>query len=202
MSSTVAIPRATDFGDGLRVGRWAGGDRWRSGPLGSVGGEGDESRATRAGSARQHRRVGLGPLVSLPDWYWDVPYVGDRFPGAAVRGELDKGANCQLWAYEVLANFGYGVADLRSDELWTDHASTRRVDAPAPLDLVLFNHQPDPYGSHVGVWTGDAVAHLCREVGQPTVWSLDEFQRRSRYRVLIGFKRPTISSATDPQDAP
>ncbi len=138
--------------------------------------------------------MGLGPLQSLPEWFWDVPYVGDRFPGAVPRGQVEMGANCQLWAYEVLAQFGHTVDDLRSDDLWYDQTCTIHVDDAAPLDLVLFNHTHDPYGAHVGIWTGDAVAHLCKEVGTPTVWPLDEFDRRARYRVLVGFKRPTTAA--------
>lgn len=134
--------------------------------------------------------MGLGPLQTLPDWFWQVPYVGDRYPGAVPRGQLALGANCQLWAYEVLAHFGHIVADLRSDELWLDRRCTATVVGdPAPLDLILFNHDHDPYGAHVGIWTGDAVAHLCKEVGTPVIWDLDQFRRRPRHRTLIGFKR-------------
>lgn len=50
----------------------------------------------------------------------------------------------------------------------------------------------DPYGAHVGLWTGDAVAHLCREVGRPTVWPPAAFAARPRYAVRIGIKRPVV----------
>ena len=58
------------------------------------------------------------------------------------------------------------------------------------LDLVLFNRSEDPYGAHVGLWTGEAVAHLCEEVGHPVVWHQSEFDARERYAVRVGFKRP------------
>jgi hypothetical protein len=135
--------------------------------------------------------VHLGPLAALPHWYWEVPYVGNRFPGAVPRGQLGEGANCQLWAYEVLDHFGFAVPDHRSDELWYDKLATRRVEEPEPLDLVLYKGDGDPYGAHVGVWTGDAVAHLCAEVGRPIVWPQAEFDARPRYAVRIGFKRAT-----------
>ncbi len=134
--------------------------------------------------------VDLGPLAGLPHRYWAVPYVGARHPGAVSRGELDEGANCQLWAYEVLAHLGFQLPDLRSDELWHDDVSTGHVDEPAPLDLVLYNDTEDPFGAHVGIWTGSAVAHLCEEVGVPTIWPQAEFDARLRYAVRIGFKRP------------
>lgn len=131
----------------------------------------------------------LGPLIGLPEWFWNVPYREERVPGRVTRGNLRDGANCQLWAYEVLDHFGIVVPDLRSDELWNDGQATERVDEPRPLDLVLYNHSNEPYGAHVGIWTGDAVAHLCREVGRPTVWSQADFDARARYATRIGFKR-------------
>ncbi len=132
----------------------------------------------------------MGPLEDMPSSFWQVPYVGARFPGAASRRDLTLGANCQLWAYSVLDHFGFSLPDFRSDDLWHDTISTRRVEDPVPLDLVLFNRSEDPYGAHVGLWTGEAVAHLCEEVGHPVVWQQSGFDARERYAVRLGFKRP------------
>jgi hypothetical protein len=140
--------------------------------------------------------VDLGLLADLPDRYWNVPYAGERAPGRAPRGDLTRGANCQLWAYDVLAHFGLVVPDLRSDELWHDTSATRRVDVPEPLDLVLYNARDDPYGAHVGLWAGEGVAHLCKEVGRPAVWHEREFAARPRYAVRIGFKRPALRAGS------
>ncbi|NBE53787.1 C40 family peptidase [Streptomyces boluensis] len=132
-------------------------------------------------------------LAQLPDRFWSVPYRGARFPGAAVVGErpgLELGANCQLFAYAVLAHFGLTVPPLRSSELWHDTADTVRVPEPGPLDLVLFSGDGDPYGAHVGVWLGDdTVLHLCVEVGRPVVWARAAFAERAPYRVFLGAKR-------------
>lgn len=137
----------------------------------------------------------LGALTALPCEYWRVPYDGARYPGAVARGELHRGANCQLWAYEVLEYFGFGVPDLRSDDLWSDTAATHRVSgSPHARDLVLYSSDHDAYGAHVGVWTGTAIAHLCQEVGRPTVWQQADFDARARYAVQIGFKRPIAST--------
>ena len=94
----------------------------------------------------------------------------------------------------MLGHFGFVVPDLRSDGLWHNDASTRRVEEPEPLDLLLYNRDDDPYGAHVGVCTGNAIGHLCAEVGRPTVWPQSEFDARPRYAVRIGFKRPTNRS--------
>ncbi|MFJ5708731.1 hydrolase [Streptomyces sp. NPDC093105] len=129
----------------------------------------------------------------LPAGFWTVRYDGSRFPGAAVaaaRPGLAAGANCQLFAYEVLRHFGLTPPELRSSELWEDAESTVRVPAARPLDLLLYNATDDAYGAHVGVDAGDGgILHLCAEVGRPVVWRPEDFAARERYRVLLGVKR-------------
>ncbi len=132
-------------------------------------------------------------LHQLPAAFWTVPYVGSRFPGASEVTDLpglEEGANCQLFAYEVLRYFGLAPPALRSSELWADTQATARVLVAEPLDLVLFNATDDAYGAHVGVWVNEGrVLHLCAEIGRPAVWEMTEFATRQRYRVLIGIKR-------------
>jgi hypothetical protein len=134
-------------------------------------------------------------MIELPDSFWEVRYVGARYPGSpAVRARpgLADGANCQLFAYEVLRHFGYDPPDLRSSELWDDTGSTQRVAVPRPLDLVLVNTSKDPWGAHVGVWADeDQVLHLCAETGRPALWNLAQFAARPSYRELVGYKRVT-----------
>ncbi|MDQ3402447.1 MAG: NlpC/P60 family protein [Actinomycetota bacterium] len=118
---------------------------------------------------------------------WNVPFVITRIPGMV--SDLREGANCQRFAYAVLAHFGLHVAPTRSSELWADTA-TIRVSHPEPLDLLLFNKTADAWGAHVGVWIGDdQVLHLCSEVGKPAVWRMADFASRARYRELVGIKR-------------
>ncbi|MDQ1375650.1 MAG: hypothetical protein QOJ09_2988, partial [Actinomycetota bacterium] len=76
--------------------------------------------------------------------------------------------------------------------LWYDTAWTQVVGVPQALDLVLYSGHEDPYGAHVGLWTGHAIAHLCKEIGRPVIWPQAEFDARPRYAVRIGFKRPTV----------
>ncbi len=130
-------------------------------------------------------------VLSLPPWFWSVPYLAANYPGAVPRAALRAGGNCQLFAYELLALHGFVIPDLRSDDLWSDTSSTCRVSRPQPLDLVLFNADSQPYGAHVGVVVeGDRVLHLCQEVGTPAVWGWQQFRDRPRYSTVVGFKRP------------
>ncbi|MFJ3308753.1 hydrolase [Streptomyces sp. NPDC086549] len=136
-------------------------------------------------------------LDQLPAVFWTVPYVGSRFPGSPAvtrRPGLSLGANCQLFAYEVLRHFGFAPPALRSSELWADTSATVHVSAAQPLDLLLFNSTDDAYGAHVGLWVNEGrVLHLCAEAGRPAVWEQAEFAARQRYQVLLGVKRVTAS---------
>ncbi|MFE7673703.1 hydrolase [Streptomyces albidoflavus] len=132
-------------------------------------------------------------LARLPADLWTVPYAGSRYPGspaATAHPDLALGANCQLYAYEVLRHFGRPLPPLRSAELWADRTATREVPDPAPLDLLLYSPDGTAYGAHVGIWMAqDAVLHLCREVGRPAVWHPADFAARPRYQRLVGVKR-------------
>ncbi|WP_354644013.1 hydrolase [Kitasatospora camelliae] len=133
-------------------------------------------------------------LAALPAAFWQVPYVASRYPGSGAvvrRPGLAEGANCQLFAYAVLAHFGVRAPALRSSDLWEDTAATVRVTGPLrPLDLLLFGATAEAYGAHLGVWLGrDEILHLCAESGRPAVWPRAAFAARERYRVLVGAKR-------------
>ncbi|GAA2813757.1 hypothetical protein [Kribbella solani] len=137
----------------------------------------------------------------LPAAFWGVRYVGARFPGSSAvrdRPGLALGANCQLFAYEVLRHFGLAIPALRSSELWSDTQATIRVRVARPLDLLLFNATNDAYGAHVGIWAEEGrVLHLCAEAGRPAVWEMPEFAKRERYQSLIGIKRVIATSPPD-----
>jgi cell wall-associated NlpC family hydrolase len=108
----------------------------------------------------------------------------------AKRPGVADGANCQLFAYEVLRHFGLDPPALRSSELWADTQATSRVLTAQPLDLILVNATAESWGAHVGVWVGDdQILHLCAEIGHPAVWRMNDFAARQRYRTLVGIKR-------------
>jgi hypothetical protein len=130
-------------------------------------------------------------LRDLPTWFWDVPFVAARVPGSVPRTALREGGNSQLFAYEVLAHFGFRIPDVRSAELWRDTEATSVVLTPRPLDLVLFHDRAQAWGAHVGVVVSETeVLHLCEEVGTPAIWTWADFASRSHYARLIGYKRP------------
>lgn len=124
-------------------------------------------------------------LRRLPSAFWSVPYAGSRFPGSpavTARPGPAAGANCRLFAYEVLRHFGLAPPALRSSDLSADTRATVRVRVTAalPLDLMLFNSADDAFGAHVGVRVGvGRVLHPCAEVGRPAVWEDERFARGS-----------------------
>jgi len=129
------------------------------------------------------------PGVLLPASFLDVRYNARAIPQDG-RRDLSAGANCQLFAYALLAANGRNVPDFRSSELWADEAATVKVTELEPLDLLLFHDRPDAYGAHVAVYLarGEAI-HLARHEGRPAIWPLDRFPQEPRYRVFIGAKR-------------
>ena len=127
-------------------------------------------------------------LSTLPVQFRTVRYDGARIPDG--RHDLSAGANCQLYAYAVLAHFGIDLPPWRSSELWNDEQLTLGVTEFEPLDLLLFSRTGEAFGAHVAVYAGAGQAlHLCKSVGQPALWSLAEFAERPEYGVLLGGKR-------------
>ncbi|MDB5264906.1 MAG: hydrolase [Parcubacteria group bacterium] len=128
--------------------------------------------------------------LCIPAHFFNSFYDGSRYPGSGNCEGLEKGANCQYFAYELLKYFGYKVPDLRSSNLWEDETYTRRVEVLEPLDILFFNSKEESYGAHMGVYIGsDKVIHLSKEVGYPIVWDLKDFKNHPNYSVLLGAKR-------------
>jgi cell wall-associated NlpC family hydrolase len=104
--------------------------------------------------------------------------------------QASREANCQQYAYTVLAHFGLQVPPLRAAELWTDSRLHTVTGDEQPLDLVLYAPTKDPYAAHVGVIVGDdAILHLCAELNHPAVWNERGFAQRERYSCRIGARR-------------
>lgn len=127
-------------------------------------------------------------LDALPSAFHTVHYDGSRIPDG--QHGLEAGANCQRYAYAVLAHFGIDLPPWRSSELWADRQTTVPVETFAPLDLLLFSRDGAAFGAHVAVYAGQGRAlHLARRVGRPVLWSLASFAQDPAYRVLLGGKR-------------
>jgi hypothetical protein len=126
----------------------------------------------------------------LPAPYGEVAYVYERYPGAPGVAGIRAGANCQLYAYAVLAHFGLHVPPLRSSDLWDDARLHPVTDGEQPLDIVFYNRIRAAFGAHIGVVVGeDAVLHLCAEIGRPVVWPQQAFAQRPAYAVRLGARR-------------
>lgn len=134
-------------------------------------------------------------LLFLPTHLRNVPYVYDRAPAAVAPGDVSGGANCQVFAYAVLGHFGRHVPALHSSDLWAETEALKTVEQPAPFDLMLFDPgrypgRPEGYAAHIAVYLGpDRILHLCKEIGQPVIWTRADFAARPRYARLLGLKR-------------
>ena len=134
-----------------------------------------------------------GKLV-IPRHFLSIPYNAEIYPGIPHPADLATGANCQVFAYAILAHFGIAFPPLRSSELWSDTQHTSLVSDLEPLDLLLFAPTHDAYGAHVALHVGEGHAiHLSRAVGKPAIWPLDTFATHEKYRVFVGAKRPKRS---------
>ena len=127
-------------------------------------------------------------MLEVPPHFMQVRYNTACYPGA--REGLEHGANCQLFAYELLRHFGLTLPNFRSSELWEDTTYTEKVVEFKPLDLLLWNKTQVAWGAHIGVYLGDnQVIHLSKAVGTAALWTLADFQKHERYTYFIGAKR-------------
>ena len=132
-------------------------------------------------------------MIELPDTYWEVRYVGARYPGSTAvhaRPGLADGANCQLFAYEVLRHFGLAPARTALERAVVGHATTPTRDGAAPLDLVLVNTTPTRGAPTSASGPATTRCSTCApRSGRPALWNMAMFAARPSYRVLVGFKR-------------
>lgn len=129
---------------------------------------------------------------------WDIHYNGAIFPGSDHQG-LQAGANCQVFAYAVLATHGFHLPPFRSSDLWLDRTHTHITHTLEPLDLLLFHHEPSAYGAHVALYWGEQqVLHLAQHHGRPRLESVASISAHPRYRCFIGAKRVVKPSPAIP----
>ena len=136
-------------------------------------------------------RLDKHTLIRVPPHFEEVRYVSDRIPGVADNDDLTLGANCQLFAYCLLRQFGKNPPELRSSELWSDCVHTEEVKNEfQPLDLMLYNNTADSYGAHVGVYLGKGtIYHLSKKNGRPRYEAHTAMLTQPEYTFFIGAKR-------------
>lgn len=129
-------------------------------------------------------------MLKIPDHFFSIKYKDKHYPGAKGAYTLKDGANCQVFAYEILRFFGKEIPDFRSSELFEDTVHTKKVDVFEPLDILMWNKDNSAWGAHVGLFIGDnSVIHLSKENTYPEICRLEDFTQKEAYHVFIGAKR-------------
>lgn len=129
-------------------------------------------------------------MIEIPQRFYEVTYNGAHYPGSPKNNGLEGGANCQVFAYELLKHHGIIVPDLRSSDLWEDTEYTEQVTDLKPLDILLWNKDDNAWGAHVGLYIGgNQVVHLSKQNNELAIWPLEKFLEKPLYRVFIGAKR-------------
>ena len=144
----------------------------------------------------------LYDISELPERFIQAHYNPSVIPGADYPSNLTLGANCQVYAYELLTHFGLPPSQLpafRSSDLWDDQRYTKKIKpdlSPTQqnelewLDLMLYNHIPDAFGAHVGVYIGkQRVLHLSQANGHPVIQAHTDLLSEDKYCYFIGAKR-------------
>ncbi|MDW1637170.1 MULTISPECIES: hydrolase [unclassified Vibrio] len=128
--------------------------------------------------------------MDIPDRFKNVRYVSSRIPGCKDDSDLTLGANCQVFAYNLLRDFGLNPPNYRSSELWDDSEFSEVVIEFKPLDIMMYNDSTDSYGAHVGVYVGNGlVYHLSLSNGVPMLERHLDLLQQSKYQFFIGAKR-------------
>lgn len=128
--------------------------------------------------------------LEIPRQFIDVEYESSRIPGAPNQSDLSLGANCQVYAYELLTYFNKHPLQFRSSELWSDTTYTTEVVIFERLDLMLYNKIPKSYGAHVAVYIGNGkIIHLSQAIGKPEIINHNNMLLTSSYNFFIGAKR-------------
>ena len=132
----------------------------------------------------------MTPVFKIPRRFIDVQYDSLRIPGVKNQSDLTLGANCQVYAYELLQYFGKSPLLFRSSELWADCEYSKEVEEYKILDLMLYNKTPKSYEAHVGVYVGDGmVLHLSKEEAYPVIQKHEDLLLKEKYTFFIGAKR-------------
>lgn len=134
----------------------------------------------------------------IPEHFWRVRYDPNHDPNTPTLPSMFESPNCQNFAYALLKHFGFEIFAFRSSNLWEDSKQTYLVsDELRPLDLLLFNRTPNPWGAHVALYLGeDQAIHLSKRQSEPVIWRFARFVEFAEYRTFIGAKRLRAPNCT------
>jgi len=132
--------------------------------------------------------MNTSPLI--PDYFFEVQYNTKRIPGVEDQSDLSLGANCQVFAYELLRVNGLQVKNHRSSELWEDECYSTHIKNFQALDLMLYNKTKQAYGAHLAVYLGASrVIHLSKDIGKAEITYHESLLKQAKYAHFIGAKR-------------
>ena len=131
------------------------------------------------------------PEVIIPEWMMNIVYSGRIIPNNTKHDIIKTGANCQVFAFQILRDHDFYVPEYRSSELWADSEFSIVVKKDyEPLDILFFHKDEIAYGAHLAVYLGENKAiHLCKRVGLPVIWDMGVFFKYPEYQILLGGKR-------------
>jgi len=129
--------------------------------------------------------------IKFPERYMDIVYNPSIVPDKKEKNIINTGANCQVYAYELLRYNNKNIPDYRSKELWEDTIYSNIVSWEYELlDVLFFNKENNPYGAHLGVYIWDnKVLHNSKDIWKPAIFELDDFLRKEKYQFCIWAKR-------------
>ena len=128
--------------------------------------------------------------IKIPKIFFEVQYNSSRIPNIKDQSDLTLGANCQVFAFELLKVNGITAPNFRSSELYSDTIYTEKVEIFKPLDLMLYNNNNNSFGAHVGVYIGnEKIIHLSLENGYAQIIEHQEMIKNRKYNIFIGAKR-------------
>jgi lipoprotein Spr len=121
----------------------------------------------------------------------DIRYNSSIIPDWNKKDIIHTGANCQVYAYEILRFNNKNIPDYRSSELWEDTLYSSIVSSEYhPWDILFFNKNNDPYGAHLGIYLWDnKILHNSKDIWKPAISELNDFKKIEKYKCLIWAKR-------------
>lgn len=129
--------------------------------------------------------------IKFPERYMDIVYNPSIVPDKKEKNIINTGANCQVYAYELLRFNNKNIPDYRSRELWEDTIYSNIVSWEyQPLDILFFNKELNPYGAHLGIYIWDnKVLHNSKDIWKSSIFELNNFKEIGKYKICIWAKR-------------